>query len=132
MEILLIGGALTILGYNSFHREPELKDGNEEGSNLPAPRFLYTDPKLWTSAPVDMTYRPSQSFFGPNNDPRIRYLLPGGVRVVHSGYNPVVKTNQVWNYAATQNPAPVPAYTAKPIKGTGEKQTVTSNTVFKY
>lgn len=133
MEVLIIVGGASYLLYQAFKRraEPEPADGNPEGNVLPAPRFLYSDPAIWTSSPVDITYRPYQTFWGPNNDPRNRYLLSGGVRVVHSGYNPVVRTNQVWSYGSTANPTPVPGYTPEPIKGTGEKQTITSKTIFK-
>jgi hypothetical protein len=131
MELLLVGGAIYVFTRNAFYKEPEPEDGNKEGTSLPAPRFLYSEPRIWTSSPVDVTYRPSQRFYGPNNDPRFRYQLYGGARVVHSGYNPVVRTNQVWASSVPKEPSAQPGYTSEPIKGTGEKQVVTSKTVFK-
>lgn len=131
MEALIVGGAALVFMYNAFYQEPQPKTGNPAGESLPAPQFLYSEPRIWTSSPVDITYRQSQPFWGPNNDPRNRYLLYGGARVVHSGYNPVVQTNQVWTTLPPEQPTSRPGYSAQPIKGTGEKQVVTSKTVFK-
>lgn len=135
MEWFLIGGGLFLLGYNSFHAggRPKPSDGNPEGNVLPAPRFLYSDPKLWTSYPENVCYLPFKNFWGPNNDPRRAYLLFGGARIVHSGYNPVVKTNQMWMGSnGDGNTSGNPTYTPNPVKGTGVPQTVTSRTIFDY
>jgi hypothetical protein len=131
MEFLVVAGVAGVLLYNSFYTVPTPKEGNKEGNVLPAPRFLYSNPEQWTSAPVDVSYRPYISFFGPNNDPRRNYLLAGGARITHSGYNPVSQTNLIWPETNPKNPSNVPAYKVQPITGTGEKQTVTSKTVFK-
>lgn len=134
MEVLLIGGAVAIVLYNSFYTppaEPDHKDGNREGNYLPAPKFLYSDPAIWTSSPVDVSYRPFIPIFGPNNDPRRNYLLYGGARVTHSGYNPVVQTNQVWPMSNGTGPSGNPTANAQPVVEIGGTQTVTSKTVFK-
>lgn len=130
----VIAGGLGYLVYTNFwgsSAQPQPADGNEQGTPLPAPRFLYVEPRVWTSSPVDVTYRPYRSFFGPLNDPRRAHLLKGGTRVVHSGYDPAAQTNQVWSAGApSSDPSPMPAYTAKPVRATGEKQVVTDKTVF--
>lgn len=130
MEILVIGGAAAILLYNSFYKPPQPEDGNKDGNALPAPRFLYSDPAIWTSSPVDISYRSFKPYFGPNNDPRRAYLLYGGSRVPHSGYNPVVQTNQVWPATSPKDPSATPGYTADPVTAIGEKQRINSKTVF--
>lgn len=127
--VLVFGGYMV---YTTFRTssQPQPKDGNNEGINLPAPRFLYSEPRLWISAPADITYKPFNSFYGPNNDPRRAYLLNGGARVVHSGYKPVIQTNQVWAPSQGSGPSGKPGYAVHPITGIGEKQAVTSKTVF--
>lgn len=131
MELLIIGGAVGVYLYNTFsYKIPEPEDGNQEGNTLPAPRFLYSNPAIWTSAPVDVSYRPYKPFFGPNNDPRNAFLLTGGARVVHSGYNPVVRTNQAWPTTYPKAPSPRPGYEPEPITAIGEKQRVSSRSVF--
>ena len=131
MEALAILTAGGLILYNSVNSEPRPQGQADPGTALPPPRFLYADPAQWTGAPVDIQRLPSEKFFGPNNDPRIRYILPTGVRVVHSGYNTsITSTNLGWpttgSYVST---APVPMYTPMPTTGIGEPQTVSSKTV---
>lgn len=132
MEAVLVIGAAGVLLYNMFYApQPSVKDGIATGNRLPPPRFLYSEPRIWSSAPVDITYRNYENYYGPNNDPRRNYILYGGTRVPHSGYNPVGQTNLTWPDTRPSAPGAVPGYIAQPIKGTGEKQMVTSATVFK-
>ena len=91
-----VGGAVLLLLNNSFAGIPKPESEAPAGQPLPPPRFLYSDPAIWLSSPVDVTYRPYTSYMGSNNDPMRHYLLPGGSRVPLSGYNPVGQTNQVW------------------------------------
>lgn len=125
-----LGGYIVYKIWDTSTTLPQPKDGNKSENALPAPRFLYSNPAIWTSAPVDITYRPYNSFFGPNNDPRKAFLLFGGSRVVHSGYNPVGQTNLVWPVTYPSQPAGRPGYTPQPVIGTGEMQRVSSKTVF--
>lgn len=127
MEGLVIVGFLGgYILYKSFQRsatEPKPTDGNKEGPRLPPPKFLYSDPALWTSAPVDITYRPYEVFTGPNNDPRRAYLLYGGSRVVHSGYKPVTQTNQAWPVTNPGEPGQTPGYRVQAPTAIGERPT---------
>lgn len=132
-EFLLVVGAGGILAYNAFYKsEPEVAPDHPAGTQLPTPRFLYSDPAIWTFSPVDVSYRPYTEYWGPNNDPRRAYTLFGGTRIPHSGYNPVATTNQVWTRGAgAAPPASVPSYSPAPHLGRGVEQRVTSKTVFK-
>ena len=132
MEGLLVVGGLSIFAYNVFYGggTPKPEDGSPPGTQLPPPNVLWSEPRLWISAPVDITYRDYRTFTGPNNDPRRAYLLYGGVRVSHSGYNPVVQTNQVWEKSLPAKPSGKPGYTASPVRGIGEAQIPTTQSVF--
>lgn len=125
-----LGGYIVYKIFDQSTTLPQPKDGNKQENALPAPKFLYSDPAIWTSAPVDITYRPFRSFYGPNNDPRKSFLLFGGARVVHSGYNPVGQTNMVWPVTTPTEPATRPSYTPQPVVATGEKQRISSKTIF--
>lgn len=133
MEALFIVAAGGLILYNAVNSEPQPQAKPDPGTALPPPRFLYSDPSIWTAAPVDIQRRANQRFWGPNNDPRLRYLLPGGVRVVHSGYNPTfTSTNLDWpnGGAASSKPSSVvPMYKPMPTTGIGEPQVVSSKTV---
>lgn len=132
MEPLLIVGAAGLIWYNAINSEPTPKAKHDPGTSLPNPRFLYSDPANWVAAPVDISYREHSFFYGPGNDPRRRFLLPGGTRVVHSGYGPdFVRTNQVWVSAgpSAQPSSVVPMYKPAPVTGIGEPGRVTSRTV---
>lgn len=133
MEGLLVIGGLGILGYNVIYGggDPKPQDGAPPGASLPPPKFLYSEPRIWSSAPVDITYRNYMPYYGPLNDPRRAYILYGGSRVPFSGYNPVVGTNLVWDAKASMKKSGVPEYTPNPIRGLGEKQIVTTSSVFK-
>jgi hypothetical protein len=132
MEALIVLGATGLILYNSFYTEPRPCKEHAKGTALPNPRFLYSDPAQWTAAPVDISYRNYESFHGPNNDPRRRYILPGGARVVHSGYKPhFTQTNQIWPNAgvSAQPLSTPPSYTYQPSTGIGEAKRVTHRTV---
>ena len=135
MELLFYGvvAAGGIFLYNSFQnsRFPKPDAGHPSGNALPAPRFLYSEPRLWTSAPVDISGRPYNTFYGTNNDPRRAYLLYGGTRIVTSGYNPVAKTNLQWPQNSSNPPSSgSPLYSVHPVSGTGESQILTTGTVY--
>lgn len=122
MEIIpiVIAGTGAMLLYNSFYRQPEPTPEPNTGTSLPPPRFLYSEPRLWVSSPVDIHYLPSQRFIGPNNDPKIRYTLFGGSRVNHSGFNSVSRTNMVWESPPTRQPSGrKPGYNYEPQLGIG-------------
>lgn len=131
IAVIAIGAAGVIL-YNTFS-EPVPKSSHDSGTKLPCPRQLYSNPAQWTGSPVDLTYRQSETFYGPGNDPRRRYLLPGGTRVVHQAWSPCwVQTNQVWRGGQSASKQPsggVPSYEPAPVLGTGEKRAVTSKTI---
>lgn len=133
MEALIVIGGLGVFAYNVLYGggepKPE-KGGVSPDTSLPPPFVLWSEPRLWTSSPVDITYRPYQSYFGPNNDPRRAYELYGGVRVPHSGYDPVEQTNQVWTSSMAPRPSALPSYAANPVYGIGKKQNATSQSVF--
>ena len=98
MESLFVLGAGGIILYNTlFTSGGQTKPGDEvkEGTAPPPPRINYSNPSLWTGSPYDITYLPYETFYGPGNEPRVAYILPGGTRVVHSGYptNSIVRTN---------------------------------------
>lgn len=130
---ILAIGAIGITLYNTFS-EPAPSKEHDKGTALPVPRQLYSDPAQWTGSPVDLTYRQSESFFGPGNEPRRRYILPGGTRVVHHGWSPAwTKTNQAWMGGSGSSAQPsggTPTYQQQPSTGIGEKKVVTSRTMF--
>lgn len=131
MEALFVLGAGGIILYNTMKKQPQPDEEHDKGTALPNPRFLYSNPANWSSAPVDITYRGGQSFYGPLNDPRIRYQLHGGARVVHSGYGSnFVRTNLVWNNTSENtSDSGKPAYIIRPNVGIGEPKLVTDTTI---
>lgn len=132
MEPLLAAAALGgFVVYKSFAHTPEPQpvDGNKEDSRLPTPKFLYSNPAQWTSAPFDVAYRPYNEFYGPNNDPRRAHLLYGGTRVVLGGYGSAgPATNQSWPVTAPKEPSPAPSYETRSPVAIGQRPA--SKTVF--
>lgn len=124
---VLVAGSAYVLLSNGFYRRPDPTQKHAPGDALPNPRFLYSDPAIWTSAPVDISYLPYEEFYGTNNDPRRRYLLFGGTRVVHSGYDPVVKTNMVWDHTNKLPTGGKPGYTYEPELGRGVPSNISDN-----
>lgn len=136
MESAIIIGASAIFLLNIYRSKRGVKsettDGTPSGTQLPPPRFLYSDPALWVSSPVEISDLPSQVFWGPYNDPRRALILPGGSKVVHSGLSTSemssVRTNWPWSRLRSSEPVPVPMYKPSPQMGIGEPQMVTDNT----
>lgn len=126
----MIIGLTGVFLYNVSRRsEPRPGETAKKGAVLPPPRVHWSDPALWISAPVDLTYRPYETFTGPYSDPRRAYILPGGTRVSMSGYNPesVVQTNQAWTVIPVDRSGDqLPPFTESPIMGIGEKRVIDS------
>ena len=123
METIFIAATAGALAYNlsSKTHEPDVAKGTPSGTALPPPRVLWSDPAQWITAPIDITYLPYQTFTGPYHDPRRAYILPGGAKISHSGYNNVgaTQTNQVWAKLPVNRGDRTPGYTVEPIQGIG-------------
>jgi hypothetical protein len=129
---LALAGGIGVILYNVYFsksmNEPQPgKTVEDDKYSLPPPRTVWTNPSQFTSSPYDVTYLPSYDFFGPLNDPRKAYILPGGTRITHSGYNPVGRTNQVWDshyYLNTDNNKVTSDYKEMPLLGLGESRSI--------
>lgn len=115
MEFLLIGAAgLAIYNLTVRVDEPKVEDGIKPGIALPAPRFLWSKPELWSSCPVEISDRPGYQYIGPLKDPRTAYILPGGARVAHSGKNQrISRLDTTWNVPVVAKPSGPTEYTGE-------------------